>query len=319
MRIVFANEMFAHFLATPAEDLIGKNIEYSPVVTAFDNLFTGFLERVRAGLGGTEWSGELAPANREIVFFCRIAPTALDNGQKGVSVILEDITGRKEAEKMLRESEERYRMLAEASSDLIFMIGRDDKVEYVNSYAAGIIGKTPGEVTGKNRALLFPPELARRQENMLEQVFTTGIPSQSEGPIPVNGDMKWFDHVLVPLWNPDGSVRAVLGVSRDLTERKRSEETVKCSEERYRRLMQHSFDAVVVHQKGIITLANQIAASLAGASTPSELIGKNILDFVHPDSRNIARERIAEMTERKFNDCCRCCRRKILTNRWKGR
>ena len=131
---------------------------------------------------------------------------------------------------------------------------------------------------------------------MLEQVFATGIPSQSEGPIPVNGNMKWFDHVLVPLWNPDGSVRAVLGVSRDLTERKRSEETVKCSEERYRRLMQHSFDAVVVHQKGIITLANQIAANLAGASTPSELIGKNILDFVHPDFRDMARERMAAMT-----------------------
>jgi PAS domain S-box-containing protein len=296
MRIVFINEIFAHFLATPAEDLIGKNIEYSPVVTTFDDCFAGFLERVRAGLEGTEWSGELAPAKLETIFFCRIAPTALDNGQKGVSIILENITGRKEAEEMLRESEERYRMLAEASSDLIFMIGRDDKVEYVNSYAAGIIGKTPGEVVGKNRALLFPPELARRQEHMLEQVFATGIPSQSEGPIPVNGDMRWFDHILVPLWNTDTSVRAVLGVSRDITDRKRSEETLKSSEERYRRLMQHSFDAVVIHQNGIITLANQIAANLAGASTPSELIGKNIFDFVHPDSRDVARARIAVMT-----------------------
>ena len=42
MRIVFINDTFARFLATPVHDLIGKNIEYSPLVTAFDDLFAGF-------------------------------------------------------------------------------------------------------------------------------------------------------------------------------------------------------------------------------------------------------------------------------------
>ena len=122
--------------------------------------------------------------------------------------------------------------------------------------------------------------------------------SRSETAISFREMTRWFDHVLVPLWNPDGSVRAVLGVSRDVTERKRSEETLKSSEERYRRLMEHSFDAVVVHKNGIITLANQAAVSLAGASSPSELIGKNILEFIHPDFRDLVRERIAAMTSR---------------------
>jgi PAS domain S-box-containing protein len=296
MRIVFVNEAFAHFLATPVQDLVGKNIEYSPVVTAFDDCFTGFLERVRTGLEGTEWRGELAPAKLETIFFCRIAPTALDNGQKGVSVLLEDITGRKRIEQRMRESEDRYRMLAEASSDLVFVIDQDDRVEYINRPGSAIFGKTPGEITGCARAPFFPPDMAERQKKVLECVFATGIPSHNEGPIPVDGGMRWFDHVLVPLMNPDGSIRSILGVSRDITERKRSEETVKNSEARYSRLLQHSFDAVVVHQNGIITLSNQIAANLAGASTPSELIGKNIFDFIHPDSRDLARERIAAMT-----------------------
>jgi PAS domain S-box-containing protein len=296
MRIVFVNEAFAHFLATPVQDLIGKNIEYSPVVTAFEDTFGRLLERVLAGIDGTEWSGELAPAKQEIIFFCRIAPTALDNGQKGVSVILEDITGKKRAAKLLRESEERYRLLAESSSDLIFLIGRDDQIEYANSNAARIIEKNSGGIPRSGWAHLFPPDLARRQKKMLEQIFATGIPCQSEGPIFVNGDERWFDHMLVPLMTPDGSIRSILGVSRDITERKLSEETLKSSEARYSRLLQHSFDAVIVHQNGIITLANQIAANLAGAPTPSELIGKNIFDFVHPDSRDIVRERITAMT-----------------------
>jgi PAS domain S-box-containing protein len=296
MRIVFINEMFAHFLATPAEDLTGKNIEYSPMVTTFDDCFAGFMERVRAGLEGTEWSGELAPGNKETIFFCRIAPTALDNGQKGVSVILEDITGRKRADERLRESEEQYRMLAEASSDLVFVIGQDDRIEYINNPGAAVFGKTPGEITGSARSLYFPADMAERQKRVLEHVFATGIPSHNEGPITVNGEVRWFDHILVPLMNPDGSIRSILGVSRDLTERKQSEETLKNSEARYSRLLKHSFDAVAIHQNGIIILANQIAANLAGVSTPSELIGRKILDFVHPDFRNIASERMAAMT-----------------------
>ena len=297
-RIVFINDAFARFLVTPASDLVGKNIEYSPLVTAFDDLFTEFLTRVRAGLDGTEWRGEFCPAKGRITFSCRIAPTALDHGQKGVSVILEDITSQKKADELLRESEERYRMLAEVSSDLIFLIGRDDRVEYVNSYAAEFLGTTPAEVTGKVRSFLFTPEMARRQEKILQEVFTTGRPAHSEGPLSVRDGMRWFDHMLVPLKNPDGSVRAILGVSRDITERKRSEETLRSSEERYRRLLHRSFDAVVVHKNGIITLANQAAASLAGASSIADLIGKNILSFVHPDYLDIVRERMAMMTSR---------------------
>jgi PAS domain S-box-containing protein len=297
-RIVFINDAFARFLATPANDLAGKNIEYSPLVTAFDDLFPGFLARVKTGLEGTEWRGEIGPVRDGTIFSCRIAPTALDHGQKGVSVILEDITASKKAEELLHESEEQYRMLAEISRDLIFLVGRDDRVEYVNSYAAAILGKTPAEVTGQARSFLFPPETARRQEMSLQEVFFSGRSSHSEGPLAVKGEMRWFDHMLVPLKNPDGSVRAVLGVSRDITERRQSEEKLRSSEERYRRLLQRSFDAVVIHKNGIITLANQAAAGLAGASSPADLVGKNIIDFVHPKYLDSVRERVAAMTSR---------------------
>ncbi len=295
-RIVFINDAFARFLATQANDLVGKNIEYSPLVTAFDDLFTAFLTRVRAGLDGTEWQGELGPAKGGIIFSCRIAPTALDHGQKGVSIILDDITSKKRAEELLRESEERYRMLAEISSDLIYLIGHDDRVEYVNGYAAEFLGKTPSEVIGKVRSSLFPPETARHQERMLQNVFATGNSAHSEGPLSVRGETRWFDHMLVPLKSPDGSVRAVLGISRDITERKRSEETLRSSEERYRRLLQRSFDAIVIHKNGVISLANRVAAGLMGAPSPADFVGKNIFDFVHPDYHGMVRERMAALT-----------------------
>jgi hypothetical protein len=85
------------------ENLLRKNIEYTPVALIFDDAFTGFIENIRQGLAGREWSGEIALSTKNIIVSCRIAPTVFEEGRKGVSVILEDITQRKRAERALRE------------------------------------------------------------------------------------------------------------------------------------------------------------------------------------------------------------------------
>lgn len=300
MRIVFVNEVFAHFLATPVQDLIGKNIEYSSVVTAFDDLFGRFLVLLKSGLDGTEWSGEFALTKREIIFFCRIAPTALDNGQKGVSVILEDITERKRAEELLQESEERYRMLAEASSDLIFMIGRDDRVEYVNSHAAGILGKIPKELMGNVREFLLSPETGHLQENMLQQVFVTGIPSNSEGPIMVNGEMQWFDHVLMPIPDGNGGIRSVLGVSRDITRRKKAEDALRGSEEKFRRIFEDGpLGMTILDPEHRFALVNRRFCEMLDF-TAEELLGRSFEVVTHPDDIGWNRDRLHNIYTKKI-------------------
>ena len=77
---------------------MGKNIEYTPVALVFDEFFPGFLENIRKGLIGKEWAGEIVLTTKDLIFFCRIAPTVFDDGRKGVSVILEDITEKKRTE-----------------------------------------------------------------------------------------------------------------------------------------------------------------------------------------------------------------------------
>jgi PAS domain S-box-containing protein len=127
----------------------------------------------------------------------------------------------------LRVSEERYRILAETSPDMIFVIDRQDKVQYVNTLAARQFGKTPEQVIGKARTELFPPGVAEGQAAGLQQVLKSAEQVSSESAIVFPGGHLWLDTQLVPLRNEAGEVIAVMGVSRDITERKVAEENLK--------------------------------------------------------------------------------------------
>jgi PAS domain S-box-containing protein len=285
LRIMYANEPFVSFLGTTQKDLFGKNIQYSVLVPIFDDLFEPFMEHVRDGLEGIEWGGEFSLRRQGAIFSCRIAPTAFDNGQKGVSVILEDITRRKEDEKRIQESEELYRSLAESSQDLIFVINAQDRVAYVNSYAAAAIGKPSNEIVNMERSAIFPPEINRRQQEFLHHVFMSGQPFHDKSPLVLQGTMRWFDHFLMPLKSPDGSIWAVLGISRDITEQQKIIEELKRSEEKYRTLVEHSQVGVFIIKGRKILYANEALARMLGTSS-KDLILHDFRDFIAPEDRD---------------------------------
>ncbi|MFQ6616588.1 MAG: PAS domain S-box protein [Fidelibacterota bacterium] len=92
--------------------------------------------------------------------------------------------------------------------------------------------------------------------------------------------------------------RKILGavlVIRDVTDRKRREEELKASEERYRKVVELSPDIIAIHQNGKIVFSNPAALKFVGAEEPEQLIGKPVLDFVHPDYRETVAERIGRV------------------------
>ncbi len=155
-------------------------------------------------------------------------PVFDQNGNwRGRRASLRDITERKRVEEALRESEARYRALAEAAPDMIFVIDRDDRVQYVNTFAARQFGATPEQVIGKPRADLFPPDIAGQQGRSLRHVFDSGQPLFNESPLRFGEREIWISNWLVPLRDESGVVTAVMGISRDITERKRAEEALR--------------------------------------------------------------------------------------------
>ena len=174
-----------------------------------------------------KWSGEVMNIrkNKEI-FPCNLSAFIIkdDKGNpKGTMGILRDITTRKKAEEALQESEERYRTLVENASDLIFMIDKKDEVLSVNKSAAILLGKEPNEIIGKLILDLFPAETSLGFSTSLKEVFQTGTNRLSETTMIALGEEKWISANLSPVRNPEGKVVAVMGVTRDITERKKME------------------------------------------------------------------------------------------------
>ncbi|MBL7852536.1 MAG: PAS domain S-box protein [Cyclobacteriaceae bacterium] len=105
---------------------------------------------------------------------------------------------------------------------------------------------------------------------------------------------SWIETKSSPIQKEDGRI-VYHGIISDITETKELEDRQRFSESRYRNLVEQLPLGIVIHSDGIIRFANAHAARLIGAQDPSELLGREALQFVHPDLRSIAKERIASI------------------------
>jgi PAS domain S-box-containing protein len=216
-----------HTLTLEPGQVIGKSVLDLIPVEFRDEAISCFEQVRTTGKPGSYHTEYHFPTGEMQHFDSNVGPVFHGGEIETLVINARDITGRKVAEEALRESENRYRTLAESSTDNIFIIGRDDSVRYVNSYAARNLHLPTDEIIGKPRKNFFHLDIADTQGRSLQKMFETGEPFRDENKIPLGNQVFWLDTTLVPLKDEAGNVTAVLGVSRDITERKQAEEAIR--------------------------------------------------------------------------------------------
>ncbi|MCK4362793.1 MAG: PAS domain S-box protein, partial [Dehalococcoidia bacterium] len=211
------------------------------------------------------------------------------HGREVCIAAIRDITERKRAEEALRETEEKIRNLFDSIADGIGAIDLNGVYTEVNQGLLKIYGcSSTDEVLGKSYFTFVAPHdiegiIAEMQKTIEAESIThveyTGLRADgSEFPAEAVGAM---------VKESSGNVSGFIGVIRDITERKRAEEELRESEEKYRALFDSALDGVAIIDAETmkIVLVNQTALKMYGFDSAEDMAELNMLDYIHPDDR----------------------------------
>jgi len=223
-----------------------------------------------------------------------------DKSGKSIYVIgaIQDISARKQAEENLRESEYYNRNLFETSAVGLALCKMDGTLVDVNQAYADIIGYSIEEVLKLTYWEVTPKKYEQQENTQLEALRTTGRYGPYE---------KEYYHksgTLIPV-QLRGSLIEMSGETfiwssvEDITERKRAEEALRESEERFRALHNASFGGIAIHDKGIILECNNGLSEITGFSI-DELIGMNGLLLISDDTRDLVLGNIKSGYEKPY-------------------
>jgi PAS domain S-box-containing protein len=213
----------------------------------------------------------------------------MSDGEHGIVAIMQDITDRLQDALKLSRTADLLRTVADGTTDAIFVKDIDGKYLFANEGVAKFVGKSCQDIVGHDDTFLFDAESARILIERDRQVMQHGMHETREERLTSDGITRVYSATKGPYRNKHGEVIGLIGIARDITERKSSEQSIFESEERYRKLFETITDAIfVLDSNGKIHSANSAAARMHGYSL-EELLSLNIRDLdSHLDSEKVA-------------------------------
>ena len=226
-------------------------------------------------------------------------PLKLDDEIIGFNIICNDITKCKKAEKALKQSEQYYKTIFENTGTATFIFDEDNVISLVNAECERLSGYSKEELEGKSwidfvegddrEKLIDYYHLRRKDPNSAPKNYEFKFMTK-------HSDILHFYANIVSIPGTNNRLVSLL----DITENKKLVESLKESKNRYRKLVENSFDAVVIHDGNKIISANSAAMEILGVKSLEEFLNKSMLDFISPEYHKIGRKQMHEILEKNF-------------------
>ncbi len=197
--------------------------------------------------------------------------------------LIYDNTERKAAEVALKKSEEKYRLLVENQTDLIIKVDATGKVLFVSPSYCEIFNKTQEELLGKQFTPQIHPDDLEASLAILENLYRRPYTCYMEQRTLTKDGYRWFAWIDKAINDENGKMKEVIGVARDITDKKLAEEALIQSEEKYRLLIENQTDLVIkIDHEGKFLFVSPSYCELFG-KTQEELLGVAYVPIIHED------------------------------------
>ncbi len=210
---------------------------------------------------------------------------------------LHDITERKQAEEALRESEERLRAFVDALPGLALILDEEGRYVEIFTTQEPLLYDEAAQLKGRRLHDVLPEAAADLFLETIHQAIGSGAPTTLEYELEVLSGKRWFEGQVAPMPGIDGERRMVVWISHDITERKRAEEALRESEQRFRDLFESSPDAIFVEDFDGNVLDVNPAACRLHHTDAERLVGRNVRALVPPKLREEAMEAFAQLVK----------------------
>jgi PAS domain S-box-containing protein len=280
--IQLVNQWYAREHDLESEEITGRKIDQLEAAEDI-RIYKKNLEEARRQRSIVSFQNNIRPPEGEQkVFYMAMSPNFSADGEfYGTVLIAIDITDQKKAELALRESEERFRLLTENSTDHIMEISGQEIV-YANKTYYDFFDIDDPESHADPFYGIHPDDRCQFVDILREHAgrwHTVSAVFRAKGK---PGEWRWFETKGNFYLTADGEKHAVF-VSRDITESKKAEEAIRESEEKFRTLTESAQDGIIImDNNGLVSFWNEAAERIFGYSR-SEARGKDVHRLIAPE------------------------------------